>query len=58
MVGAGALSRGEGRTRGDIWRWEMVMMVAADAMIDVWIRWVMCGLEAMGGDDGKIGCNK
>jgi hypothetical protein len=41
---------GDGRIRGDGWRWEM--MVAAEAMIDVWIRWVMCGLEAMSGGDG------
>ena len=50
VVGAGAMSRGDGKIEGDGWIWEM--MVAAEVMIGVWIRWVMCGLEAMGGDNG------
>ena len=32
-------------------RW-VEMTVAAEAMIDVWIRCVMCGLEAMSGGEG------
>ena len=53
-----ATGRSGGRHGGnDQMRWAdrrrwVEMMVADEAMINVWIRWVMCRLGAMSGGNG------